>query len=328
MQPDPTETRRGLLLAISAYGLWGIVLPFYMKALDHVSPVEIVAHRIIWALPFAAILLMYQGRFARTVRYLADMRTTALALLTAALISINWGVYVYAIVAGQTVDAALGYYINPLLNVLLAALVLKERPSRLQAIAVGLATVGVAIMTVKAGGLPWISLVLACTFGSYGLVRKMVKVDASEGFFLEVVLLTPFAVAALFIVPVSHFGVIPYETVMLMGAGPLTAVPLILFAAGARLLNFATVGILQYLVPTCLFLIAVFIFGEPFSVWQLVAFAFIWTALGLYTVTLLRQARVERQRRRRRQPSAAQTSAQMDGQAAALDQPPSDQAIR
>ncbi len=298
MQISESETRRGLFLALGAYGIWGLVLPLYMKALNHVSPLEIVAHRILWALPFAALLLVYQGRLKHTLGYLTDLRTVGLATLTAILISANWGVYVYAIVSNQAIDAALGYYINPLINVALGALVLRERPTRLQGVAIALAFVGVAIMTVKAGGLPWIALVLACSFGTYGLIRKVVKVDASEGFFLEVVLLTPLALAVLSMLGDQHFGGMLSETLLLVGAGPLTAVPLILFAAGARLLHFATIGILQYAVPTLLFLTAVFLFGEPFSVWQLVAFAFIWAALVLYTITLLRQARAERRRRR------------------------------
>ncbi|MDY8110482.1 EamA family transporter RarD [Fulvimarina sp. 2208YS6-2-32] len=298
MQTSETDTRRGLFLALGAYAIWGLVLPLYMKALNHVSPLEIVAHRIIWALPFAALILVHQGRLAHTLRYFGHLRTLSLAALTAVLISINWGVYVYAIVSNQAIDAALGYYINPLLNVALGAIFLRERPSRLQGVAIALAVVGVAIMTIKAGGLPWIALVLATTFGTYGLLRKLVKVDASEGFFLEVAILFPIAIGTLAFVTDVHFGAIPYETVMLVIAGPLTAIPLILFAAGARLLDFATVGILQYTVPTMLFLTAVFLFGEPFGFWQLVAFAFIWSALVLYAVTLIRQAREERRRRR------------------------------
>lgn len=298
MQDTETETRRGLFLALGAYAIWGLVLPIYMKTLSHVSPFEIVAHRIIWAIPFAALLLIFQGRLKQTISYLADTKTFVLAATTAALISVNWGVYVYAIISNQAIDAALGYYINPLFNVALGAIFLKERPSRLQGVAISLAVIGVAIMTVKAGGLPWIALVLACSFGTYGLLRKTVKVDATEGFFLEVAILTPLAIVTLFLVPEIHFGGDATETILLVLAGVITAVPLILFAAGARLLHFATIGILQYTVPTLLFLTAVFVFGEPFSLWQLVAFAFIWAALVLYTITLFRQARADRRRRR------------------------------
>ncbi|MEN3791443.1 EamA family transporter RarD [Fulvimarina sp. MAC3] len=298
MQDTETDSRRGFLLALGAYAIWGLVLPIYMKTLSHVSPFEIVAHRVIWAIPFAVLLLMYQGRLKPTIGYLGDLKTLCLAAMTAALISVNWGVYVYAIVSNQAIDAALGYYINPLFNVALGAIFLRERPSRLQGVAIGLAVIGVAIMTFKAGGLPWIALVLACSFGTYGLLRKTVKVDATEGFFLEVAILTPLAIGVLFFVPDIHFGGDPTETILLVLAGVITAVPLILFAAGARLLHFATVGILQYTVPTLLFITAVFVFGEPFSIWQLVAFAFIWAALVLYTITLFRQAREDRRRRR------------------------------
>ena len=293
-----TDTKRGFAYAVSAYAIWGLVLPLYMKALNHVSPFEIVAHRVLWAVPFAVLLLWWQGTLSATLKLLTDVRTVLLAAVTATLISVNWGTYVYAIISGQAIDAALGYYINPLLNVLLGAIILKEKPTRLQALAIGLAAIGVVILTVKAGGLPWIALVLACSFGTYGLLRKMVKVDAAEGFFLEVALLSLPSILVLAMLPQARFGADMTETAMLVIAGPLTAIPLILFAAGARRLDFATIGILQYLVPTMLFLTAVFLFGEPFGLWQLVAFAFIWTALAIYTVTLIRHARAERRRLR------------------------------
>jgi len=292
MQPAFAESRQGLAFSLGAYAIWGLIMPVYMKLLDHVSPLEIVAHRIIWAVPLAIAILWWQGSLAGAWRHFGNLRTLALAALTATLISGNWGVYVYAIVSNQAVDAALGYYINPLVNVALAAVFLSERPTRLQAIAIGLAAIGVAVMTVKAGGLPWISLVLACSFGTYGLLRKMVPVGASEGFFLEVVILTVPALMTLFwLVPERHFLTNGFETAMLIGAGPVTAIPLILYAAGARLLHYTTVGILQYLVPTLLVLTAIFLFGEPFSFWQLVAFAFIWSALAIYTYSLFGRRR-------------------------------------
>ncbi|MEX6505478.1 EamA family transporter RarD [Jiella sp. M17.18] len=291
------DRARGLSYALTAYTLWGGIFPLYMKLLDHLSPFEIVAHRIIWAIPFAALILSRQHLLRDVGCHFRNPRTLALAALTATLISVNWGTYVYAIVAGHAVAAALGYYINPLVNVLLAAIFLGERPSRLQSVAILLAAIGVGVMTVKAGGLPWISLVLAGSFGTYGLLRKTVPVGASEGFFLEVVILFIPSLLMLWLLPGErHFGANGWETALLVGAGPLTAVPLILFAAGARLLSFATVGILQYIVPTLLVLIAVLVFGEPFDLWKLVAFAFIWSALAIYSVTLFR---------RRRQPNAS-----------------------
>ncbi len=290
MQSRPGESRQGLFYALGAYGIWGLVMPIFMKLLAHVSPVEVVAHRIVWALPLAIAILLWQGTVRQAFRHFRNLRTLALAALTASLISLNWGTYVYAIGAGQTLDAALGYYINPLVNVALAGIFLGERPTRLQGVAIALAAVGVAILTVKAGGLPWISLVLAMSFGTYGLLRKTVPVGASEGFFLEVAILAiPSLVVVALFVPDMHFLKDGFETALLFAAGPLTAVPLILYAAGARLLHFTTIGILQYIVPTLLFFTAVFLFGEPFSPWQLVAFGFIWSALGIYTWSLLRR---------------------------------------
>ena len=296
--PINEDSRSGFLYAIGAYGLWGLVMPLYMKALNHVSPLEIVAHRVLWAIPIALLLLWWQKNLSSTLALLLDLRTLVLAAVTATLISVNWGVYVYAIVSGQALDAALGYYINPLLNVVLGAIFLSERPSRLQGVAIGLAAIGVAILTIKAGGLPWIALALAISFGSYGLIRKLVKVNSSQGFFLEVVILVVPSIAILSLLPgQAHFGKDLGESLLLIGAGPLTAVPLILYAAGARSLTYATIGLLQYIVPTLIFLTAVFIFGEPFGVWQLVAFAFIWTALSIYTFALLGKARKVRRAR-------------------------------
>ncbi|NDW05269.1 EamA family transporter RarD [Jiella pacifica] len=295
MQSPQGESRQGLIYALGAYGIWGLVMPLFMKLLANVSPVEVVAHRIVWALPLAIAILLWQGTVRHAFGHFRNLRTVALAALTASLISINWGTYVYAIGAGHTLEAALGYYINPLVNVALAAIFLGERPTRLQGVAIALAAVGVAILTAKAGGLPWISLVLALTFGTYGLLRKTVPVGASEGFFLEVaILVVPSIVLVALFVPDRHFGADGFETAMLLAAGPLTAVPLILYAAGARLLHFTTIGILQYIVPTLLFFTAVFLFGEPFSEWQLVAFAFIWSALALYTWSLVRRRRGEK----------------------------------
>ncbi|MCW4113944.1 EamA family transporter RarD [Aurantimonas sp. MSK8Z-1] len=295
----PTEdSAEGFAFAAGSYAIWGAVFPLYMKLLDRVPAPEIVSHRILWAVPFAALILLVAGKLGDALRLFRSPRRVALAALTATLITLNWGVYVYAIVSNQGLEAALGYYINPLLNVVIAAVFLRERPSRLQWMAVGLATLAVIMLTVKAGGLPWISLVLALTFGSYGLLRKLLPVGATEGFFVEVVLLSvPAGLYVLWLGTAGngHFLGETSRTALLVGAGPLTAVPLILFAAGARRLSFSTLGILQYLVPTLLFVMAVFVFGEPFSTWQLAAFALIWTGVGFYIWSLLA---LRRERRR------------------------------
>lgn len=289
MPASPAEPPRGFAFAISAYLIWGLVLPIYMKLLSHVSPLEIVAHRIVWALPLAVGVLAVAGSLRGIGQYLTP-RILGLMTLSAALISINWGTYVVAIITGHGVEAALGYYINPLVNVALAAIFLGERPNRPQAAAIALAACGVLILTVKTGGLPWVSLTLAMSFGLYGLIRKTVPVGASEGFFLEILILfLPALALALWLVGrgQNHFGVDLPETLLLVGAGVVTAVPLILYAAGARLLRYTTMGLLQYIAPTLIALTAVFVFGEPFGLWQGVAFAFIWAALALYTGSLL-----------------------------------------
>ena len=259
-----------------------------MKALSSASAMEIVAHRIVWAVPFALVLLLYSKRLF-ALRAFLNLRMLALAGLCAAIISANWGVYIYAIGAGRALDAALGYYINPLVSLALGIALLGERPRPIQWMAIALAAIGVAILTVQSGGLPWISLVLACTFGVYGLLRKIVPFGAAEGFFLEVALLFPIAIGVLAFVGVSgtaHFLDSWRETAMFVILGPLTAIPLILYAKGARQLTLATIGLLQYMVPTLLVLTAVFLFGEPFGRTQLISFAFIWAALALYTATL------------------------------------------
>lgn len=303
MPASPAETSRGFLFMLVAFAFWGLVFPLYMKALHHVPALEILAHRIVWSVPAAVAILAWAGLLRPALANLRSPRTLALAATTAVLITVNWGTYVYAIVSDQAIDAALGYYINPLVNVLLAAVFLGERPNRLQGVAILLAAAAVVILTVEAGGLPWISIVLALTFGSYGLLRKMLPIGPAEGFFLEVLILAlPALGAILWALPPGPHHYLPrgVELALLVGAGPLTALPLILYAAGAKRLDFATVGILQYSVPTLLFLIAVFLFDEPFATPQLVSFALIWTGVAIYVWSLL-----DGNRTRRRQASDA-----------------------
>jgi chloramphenicol-sensitive protein RarD len=241
----------------------------------------------------AGLIIYLTGRTADLRAALRSPKTLALAAMTAMLISINWGIYVWAIAAERTVETALGYYINPLVNVLLGAVFLGERFNRLQATAIALAVIAVGILTVKAGGLPWVSLALAFSFGLYGFFRKTLPVGPTQGFMLEVLLLSVPAMAVAFWFAwrgEGHFletGLA--DTGLLLLAGPVTAVPLILYAFGAKALRYTTIGVLQYVAPTLIFIVAVFVFGEPFSFWQLIAFGFIWAALVLYTVSLMRR---------------------------------------
>ncbi|MBZ9681634.1 MULTISPECIES: EamA family transporter RarD [unclassified Mesorhizobium] len=293
--PDAeSKARRGFLLALGAYLLWGL-LPFYMKAVAHLPLAEVIAHRIVWSVPIAAAVLVWAGRTADFKVAIRSPRTIAMAALTAALISINWGIYVWAIAVDRTVETALGYYINPLVNVVVGALLLGERLDRLQIAAVVLAAVAVAVLTIDGGKLPWVSLALAFSFAAYGFFRKTLPIGPSQGFLLEVLLLSVPAlgyIAFLIATGQDHFvSSNGTDTALLIGCGPVTAVPLLLFAFGAKLLRLSTIGIMQYIAPTMVFLIAVLIFDEPFGTTQAIAFALIWAALAVYSWSMLATAR-------------------------------------
>src|SRR5690606_24752507 len=280
------ESARGFLYALSAYLLWG-VLPIYMKAVAHIPPAEVVAHRVLWSVPVAGLVLLSLRRTADIRRAFRSLRTLAMAALTAAIISANWATYVWAIAAEQTVEAALGYYINPLVSVCMGAVLLRERLSRIQLLAIGFAAAGVVVLTVEAGGLPWVSLVLAFSFAVYGFLRKTLPIGPSQGFFLEVLILSvPALVYVVWLASegTGHFTPArPADMALLLGCGPVTAVPLLLYGFGAKLLRISTIGIMQYVAPTLIFLIAVLIFGEPFGGVRAGAFVLIWAALVIYT---------------------------------------------
>lgn len=292
-EPDNTGLR-GFAFGISAYLMWGI-FPLYMKAVDHMPAVEVVAYRVLCSIPVAGIVILLLGRTADLKRAFRSPGTLALAAVTACLISINWGIFVWAVANDRTVETALGYYINPIVSIMLGALFLKERFNGPQLAAIALAVAAVAILTVEAGGLPWVSLSLAFSFGFYGFFRKTLPIGPSQGFFLEVILLSvPSLAVVLFLRAegVGHFlAGNAIDTWLLVLAGPATAIPLILYALGAKLLPLSTIGIMQYTAPTLIFLIAVFVFREPFAFWQLVAFCLIWSALVLYSWSSFREMR-------------------------------------
>lgn len=283
-------TARGFAFALSAYLLWG-VLPVYMKAVAHIPSLEVLAHRVVWSVPIAGAMLVFLGRTDDVRAAFRSPRTLAMATLTAALVSINWGFYVWAIAVDRTVETALGYYINPLVTVLLGAVFLGERLTRMQAAAVALAAAAVVLLTVEQGGLPWVSLVLAFSFAGYGFFRKTLPIGPSQGFFLEVLLLTPVALGYLFWMGARGEGHFLDNPWLLALAGPVTAVPLLLYAFGVRLLRISSIGLMQYITPTLIAAIAVFVFGEPFGQARLAAFALIWMALALYTWSTLRTRR-------------------------------------
>lgn len=285
------DSPKGFAFALSAYFLWGF-LPLFMKAISHIPAPEIIAHRIIWSIPVAGVVLVATGRTADLKVALKSPRTLAMAALTASIITINWGIYVWSIAAGRALESALGYYINPLFSVFLGAVLLREKLSVSQWVAIGLAVCAVAILTIEAGGLPWVSLGLAISWGFYAFFRKTLPVGPNQGFLLEVMLLSVPAMAYIGYVETQgqgHFGDTGIADVLwLLACGLVTAVPLILYANGAKLLRLSTIGIMQYIAPTMIFVIAVFVFKEPFGLSKLVAFAFIWAALVVFTWPMLR----------------------------------------
>ena len=292
--PKNEDTLRGFGFALTAYLLWGF-LPIYMKAVAHISPAEVIAHRVIWSIPIAGAVLIWLGRTADIRAAIRNPRMLAMAGCTAALISFNWGIYVWSIGSGHALDAALGYYINPLFSIFLGAVLLGERLSLAQKLAIGLAAIAVAVLTIEGGKLPWAALGLTISWGFYAYLKKSLPIGPNQGFFLEVLILSPFAVGYILWLAVrgnSHFFMgVPFDTSMLLSAGFVTAVPLMIYANGAKLLRLSTIGILQYIAPTMIFLIAVFVFDEPFGRAKMIAFPMIWAALVIYTISMVRQAR-------------------------------------
>lgn len=288
------DTPQGLGFALSAYFLWGF-LPLYMKMLDHVSAAEVVAHRILWSLPIAALVLIVLRRTDALMQALRTPRMLAMGCVTAALISFNWGVYVWAIASDHALDAALGYYINPLFSVFLAAVLLGERLNRAQLVALALAGVAVLVLAVDAGRVPWVSLALTVSWGFYALAKKSLPIGPNQGFLLEVLILTPPALGYAVWLATNgqgHFALnFDADTWLLMGCGVVTAVPLMLYANGAKLLRLSTIGVLQYIAPTMIMLVAVFVFKEEFGRARMIAFPLIWMALVVYSTSMLREIR-------------------------------------
>ncbi|MEI5688129.1 EamA family transporter RarD [Sphingomonas kyungheensis] len=288
----PSDARQGLLYGGGAYILWGL-LPFYLHMLAAVAPVQVLANRILWSL---LLLLAIVVATRRGPALLAAARGRVLMLLaaSAALIAVNWFVYIWAISNDHLVEASLGYFINPLLNVALGMVLLGERLSRVQAAAVIVAGIGVAILAAGGGGALWVSLVLALSFGFYGLIRKVAHIDALGGLTLETLILTPFALAILVQAERSGSAVLWHDgwlTTLLLLAGPVTAAPLLLFAAGAKRLRYTTMGLLQFIAPTLQFLEAVLVYREPITATQLATFALIWLGCGLYAWSSIQRAR-------------------------------------
>lgn len=295
-RPKNEDTPQGLAFALTAYVIWGL-LPLYMKLLVHIPPAEVVAHRIVWSVPIAAAVLLVLRRTSDLIDAIKSPRVLLMAAVTAALVSINWGIYIWAIAADRTIDAALGYYINPLFSVTLGALFLGERLSKAQMVAVALAALAVIVLWVDAGSLPWPAVGLTVSWGFYAFLKKSLPIGPNQGFLLEVLILLPFALGFLayqMATGQGQFSLSQNNILLLMGTGLVTAGPLMIYANGAKLLKLSTIGVLQYIAPTMIFLVAVFVFDEPFDQARLIAFPLIWLALIIYTVSMVRQLRASR----------------------------------
>ncbi|RVT43889.1 EamA family transporter RarD [Sphingobium algorifonticola] len=294
--PSRAKGGSGLPFGLGAYFLWGL-LPLYFKLLASVGPAEIVASRVLFSLVFLIALLAATGalgQFKATVRNRAVMGSM---MLSAALIGINWLAYVWAISTDHIVAASLGYFLNPLVNVLLGVVFLKERLSAMQKVAVGVATLGVAVMAASAFATLWLSLLLAISFAFYGYIRKTASVGPRQGLAAETLILTPVALAYMAWLA-SHGGIALGQdaprTVLLVLSGVVTSLPLLLFATAARRMPLSTLGLLQYLSPTIQFFVAVLVFGESLNQGQIASFGLIWAGLAIYTVDSVRSARAAR----------------------------------
>ena len=283
------SARQGALFALGAYGLWG-GLPIYLRAVAAATPAEILIHRIVWSLLFLLLLLGLAGRLRHVAPVLAHRRQMLTLLLSAVLLSVNWLLYIWAVNNDRILSASLGYFINPLVNVALGLLVLQERLRPAQWAAVALAATGIALETLAYGEIPWIALILASSFGLYGMVRKRLAVDPGTGLLVETALMTPPALLALACIdtPTANLLHNPLSlNLMLLAAGPVTAVPLLLFSAAAKRLDYSTLGMFQYLAPSLMFALAVGVYGEPLDPVRLRTFVFIWLALLVYSVGTL-----------------------------------------
>ena len=285
MSHSPPIDRRGLAAAVSAYLIWG-VFPLYWALLGHLPALEIIAHRVLWCAVSVSLWLFWSEGRSWLRRALAGRRVGRLLIASSLLISVNWGVYIWAVTNGRVVDASLGYFINPLLSVALGVGVLGERLNRVQWSAVTLAAVGVLWLTLSQGALPWIALVLASSFAVYGLIRKQVAVEAVPGVAIESLILTPVALGWLLWLAAAQRGAFlagsAGQDVLLVVGGVLTALPLIGFAYGARRIPYSLVGILQYISPTLQLLSGVLLLGEPFGSDRAIGFGCIWLALAVY----------------------------------------------
>ncbi len=280
---DHSRTRIGVAYALAAFLSWGLN-PFYFKAVADISTLEILGHRVVWSMLFLLPLILYARQFPQVVRALTGWRTFITLAATSIIVGINWLLYIHTVEVGRVLESSLGYYINPLVNVMFGRVFLGERLSRPQIVAAILATAGVLNLVIAYGEVPWLALGLAVTFAIYGLLRKVVAVDALPGLFIETVMLFPFAIVGLALFGHSFTTADTKTDLLLVLAGPVTFLPLLWFTCAARRLKLSVLGFFQFISPSIQFLLAVFVFGEHFGHAHYVTFALIWTAILIFTM--------------------------------------------
>lgn len=286
------DASKGVAFGLGAYMMWGC-FPLFFALFDGVPAYEVVIHRVLWSCAFLVLVVSILRRWSPVLQALAEPRRLGRVLGCAILIALNWGLYIYAVETRHVLQASLGYFLTPLVNVGLGMLVLRERMAPLQLAALGLAGVAIIMQLVMLGELPWISLLLAATFGTYGLLRKQVPLDGLSGLLVETLLLLPLgllALGGLSLAGASHFLQTPFQSLLLIASGVITALPLLAFAGAARRLKLSTLGFLMYINPTMQFLIALLIFNESLSSVQLGTFVLIWIGLGLYSWSAWQQS--------------------------------------
>ncbi|SEQ58047.1 chloramphenicol-sensitive protein RarD [Amphritea atlantica] len=286
MQTDLQSPSRGIFFALCAYGMWGM-FPIYFKSVASVGPFEVLSHRIIWSVIFIALFIVATGRWQELSKHIRQKKLLLKLAFSAILISVNWVVFIWSVGQGHILDTSMGYFINPLVSLLLGMIILGERLRRVQWLAVSLAIAGVVYQLILLGNLPWVALVLACSFGTYGLLRKQIEVDPFSGLMIETLLLSPFAL--LYLAWLAQHNEISFlsdglqMSGLLIAAGIVTSLPLICFAAGAKRLTLTINGLLMYITPSLTFMLAVVVYDEPLDANRLITFALIWSGLLLFT---------------------------------------------
>ncbi|RUO46424.1 EamA family transporter RarD [Pseudidiomarina aquimaris] len=298
MTDDAKRSRQGVLFAIAAYTMWGVA-PIYFKLLQQVPALEILAHRIIWSFILVLLLIVGLRRWQRIKPVVTNKKQMLRLTIATFLLGGNWFLFIWAINNDHILDASLGYYINPLLNVAIGMVVFAERMRRMQLVAIALAVIGVLIQVISFGSVPWVALALACSFATYGAIRKRLPVDSMTGLWLETTILLPFMLVYVFFFANSGASDMTSNTwqlnLLLIAAGIVTTAPLLCFTAAAQRIRYATLGFFQYIGPSLMFILAVWVYGEPLAADKLVTFAIIWAALALYSLdTLFHQQRSKR----------------------------------